>query len=147
LISSLGEIARCVLCALDENAPPVIPDSSLKAFQVRCVELHNVDALPYPGCRHCESPCSFRFDMAHVDPKTSKDFRQAYLDVSIPTHRLAKIAGGAADRSFFISDLASNAGAAFCFSVQELANPALGLATYNQLQVATLLKKQITLRK
>jgi hypothetical protein len=147
LIASLGDISRLVLGAMDQGVTPVVPDELLSVFQARSAELHRVGARPYPGCRHCDAPCSFRFDMAHVDAKISNDFQQTYLNVRIPTHRLATIARAAATRSFFVSDQASCSGAAFCFAVQELASPTLGVATYHQFRMATVLKEQLAQRE
>jgi hypothetical protein len=146
LMAALGDLARIVLGALDRAATPIVPDHVLGAFQTRSAALHDLATLPYSGCRHCDSPCRFRFDMAHVEPKASRDFQQAYLNLRVPTGRLAQIARAAATRSFFISDVSSCSGAALCFGIQELASPALGVSTYHQLGMARVLKQQLAIR-
>jgi hypothetical protein len=147
LIAALAEIARVVLSAIDDGTSPVIPEDSIRAFQTRCHDLHRVVALPFPGCRSCEAPCSYRFDMAAIGPTSAREFQRAFLDPAVATERLSSLARATASRSFFVSDVTSGSGAAFCFAVQQLASAELDLTTYHQAQVARILKKQLSLRK
>jgi len=85
--------------------------------------------------------------MADLGSTLSRDFRKSFLDVGASNAHVLRSAREAATRSFFLSDLESCSGAAFCFVVQQLASTGLGLTTYHQLQMAILLKKQLALRK
>jgi hypothetical protein len=122
-----------------------LPDASkdaMAALQKRCEKLESVENLPFPGCRSCEAPCYYRFDMNQAGRSFGQDFRAAFLDRNTKTERLAQIARSAAATSFFISDLGSMAGASFCFAVQQLARNELGLSMYYQHETAVMLKKR-----
>jgi hypothetical protein len=119
----------------------------MAALQERCGQLESVENLPFPGCRSCEAPCYYRFDMNQAGLPFGKDFRAAFLDLNTKTERLAQIARNAAATSFFISDLGSMAGASFCFAVQQLARSELGLSMYYQYETAAMLKKRFYAEK
>jgi len=143
------EAACSMALALNDSSEGLdsIPRETVQNFQTRCKQLETVDALPYPGCRTCDSPCQFRFDMAQTKPVLGGEFQRAFLDMNLKADRIIEIARNAAARSFFVSDRDSMVGAAFCFAVQQLADSDLGLAMYYQHEVADMVKKRLLARK
>ena len=144
-MSSACAVALELSASLDGPPRSDLPDAAkaaLAALQKRCGQLESVENLPFPGCRSCEAPCYYRFDMNQAGRSLGKDFRAAFLDRNTKTERLAQIARSAAATSFFISDLGSMAGASFCFAVQQLARSELGLSMYYQYETAAMLKKR-----
>jgi hypothetical protein len=146
MIASACSMAQILDGAFDGNHL-VLPPEIINGFQSRCKKLDTVDALPYPGCRMCDSPCQFRFDMAQTGPAFAKEFQRAFLDVNLKADRLIEIARNAAAKSFFVSDRDSMVGASFCFAVQQFAVADLGLAMYYQHEVAAMMKRRLTARK
>ena len=143
IIASACSMAQLMDSAFDRQAAPAIPPDLVSQFQSRCKQLETVDALPYPGCRLCDSPCQYRFDMANADREFGTDFRRAFADATARTDRLVEIARNAAAKSFFVSDQSAIVGASFCFGVQQFANAQLALAMYYQHQMAAMLKERI----
>jgi DNA helicase HerA-like ATPase len=145
MIASACSMARILNDVHDGLAS--IPPDMIQDFQSRCRQLETVDALPYPGCRMCDSPCQFRFDMAQAGPALGKEFQRAFLDTSLKADRLIEIARNAAAKSFFVSDRDSMMGASFCFAVQQLADSDLSVAMYYQHEVAGMMKRRLAARK
>ena len=150
VMSSACAAALDLAATLDGPPRSDLPDAAkaaMAALQERCGQLESVENLPFPGCRSCEAPCYYRFDMNQAGLPFGKDFRAAFLDLNTKTERLAQIARNAAATSFFISDLGSMAGASFCFAVQQLARSELGLSMYYQYETAAMLKKRFYAEK
>jgi hypothetical protein len=150
MISSACTMALDAIGTTDQQpalAPSGRMNDILPGFQARCRKLDEIAGLPYPGCRYCISPCQFRFDMAQADISHGKEFRKAFSDLNVKSHRLLKIAESAAARHFFISDRNSIDGAALCFGVQQLAHDELALAMYHQHETAAMLRGRMGARK
>jgi len=145
MIASACSMAR-ILNDAHEGTTSIPPDI-IQDFQSRCRQLEMGDALPYPGCRICDSPCQFRFDMAQAGSALGKEFRGAFLDTRLKTDRLIEITRNAAAKSFFVPDRDSMMGASFCFAVQQLADSDLGIAMYYQYELAAMMKRRLAARK
>lgn len=81
--------------------------------------LHRTDVLPYPGCRHCDDPCHYRFDMKSVSKDYADDFRAAFSDPHTGMDALASVCWDASLQAFLPKDIRSRRGAALCFAVQQ----------------------------
>ena len=105
------------------------------SFSNRMETLHKVYEKPYTGCRYCEKPCLYRFDMRMPElSKFEDEFRVRFIDENIPLTDLAKISWNATNQGFLSTDVRSRQGAALCFSIQQLSG--LGLSIKNQSDMA-----------
>jgi hypothetical protein len=144
IISSACSVAQLIEGSLDRGTPPAILGAPMTDIQSRCKALDTVEEMPFPGCRACDSPCSYRFDMAHVGRKLGAEFRKAFADRNAHTERLVEIARNAAAQCFFVNDHAAIAGASLCFAIQQLATSDLALSMYFQHEMSVMLKQRIT---
>jgi len=103
----------------------------LMAFSNLFKRLCKVDVLPFPGCRFCNDPCYYRYDMRYPDDEQDvTGFRSAFMDSEIHMDELARICWNTTPQAFFPKDIRSRRGAALCFAVQQFSE--LGLSRVNQ---------------
>ncbi|HPO14826.1 MAG TPA: ATP-binding protein [Candidatus Hydrogenedentes bacterium] len=78
-------------------------------------------SIMYPGCAICRRPCLHRFDVKRFrNEAASKDFRSAFMDLSVPMEHLAAISWREASRAYHAKDIASRRNAALCCAIQQL---------------------------
>jgi len=103
----------------------------LMAFSNLFKRLCKVEILPFPGCRFCNDPCYYRYDMRYPDDDPDvRGFRSTFMDSEIQMDELARICWNATPQAFFPKDIRSRRGAALCFAAQQFSE--LGLSRVNQ---------------
>ena len=93
--------------------------SLLPAFQL-LDRLHKVKSLPYTGCKHCEEPCVYRFDVTQgAGDALESAFESAWRDYDATFDDVAGVCWKATENAFLSSDVRSRRGGALCFAVQQ----------------------------
>lgn len=126
---------------------PGIPAELIDNFQSLFRQLEAVESLPFPGCRMCTLPCTYRFDMSQTADQFGREFRTLVIDPKIENRRLLEVANYAAATCFPLEAEGALTGGAFCFIVQQLAASQLNLAPHYQDRMAALLKDEMERRE
>ncbi|MBV2137114.1 MAG: DUF87 domain-containing protein [Candidatus Thiodiazotropha sp. (ex Ctena orbiculata)] len=113
------------------------------SFSNRMETLHKVDSKPYAGCRYCEKPCLYRFDMRMSElGQFESEFRDRFMDENSPLIDVAKVCWSASNQIFLSTDIRSRRAASLCWSIQQLAG--LGLSIKNQSEMAAEFSRSIS---
>lgn len=97
-------------------------------------QLHAVKVFPYPGCRFCEQPCAYRFDMASFNQSIyAEEFFDALSEEQPDPTAIIEICRKAVARYFHEENELVRDEAAFCFAVQQLSTRQLSRTKQEEL--------------
>jgi len=125
----------CNFGKIDKKSLEKECSKDLTAFSSLFKRLCKIQVVPFPGCRFCCDPCSYRYDMqCSADNLSVSDFRSGFMDPEIQMDELASICWNLTAHAFFPKDIRSRRGAALCFAIQQFSG--LGLSRINQEDMA-----------
>lgn len=108
----------------------------LATFSNLFKRLHKIDRIPYAGCRYCNDPCHYRFDMTYSNNiGNAKKFQTSFSNINVSMNELALISRNVSNFPFHPKDIRSRKGAALCFAVQQFSD--MGLSRLLQEDMAS----------